>query len=144
MRNVRRYVWLLALLSLAACAGTAPNILNVQAGPGGLSSKKEEINDKWLGRTLTFGEVSIRPLGLGSSMEAQVIIQNESSRDVEFEYRFIWYDAAGFEISSITNWIPSSISGKEARGLKSTAPSPNSVSFKCMIRKMQPITDIGS
>ncbi len=144
MRRGRIFISLFAVLFLVSCAGTAPNILQVQAGPGGLSSKKEEINDKWLARTLSFGEVSVRPLGLGSSMEAQVIIKNQSSGDTDFEYRFIWYDASGFEISSITNWIPASLSGMEARGFKTTAPGPNAVSFKCMIRKMHPITSSSS
>jgi uncharacterized protein YcfL len=138
-----RYVWLVALL-LAACATTAPNILHVQAGPGGLSSKKIEVNDGSLSRKLVFGEVSIRPLDLGSSMEAQVIIENTSKRDVVFEYRFIWYDAAGFELSSVTSWIPASLSGREGRGFKSTAPGPNATSFKCMIRRPHPLTDTGS
>ncbi|HHO76205.1 MAG TPA: DUF1425 domain-containing protein [Deltaproteobacteria bacterium] len=143
MISIKRYVWLIVLL-MAGCAGTAPNILHVQAGPGGLSSKKEEVNDSSLSRKITFGEVSIRALGLGSSMEAQVILQNSSSKDVTFEYRFIWYDAAGFELSTVTSWIPAYLSGKEARGFKSTAPGPNATSFKCMIRRPHPITDTGS
>ena len=143
MIRLRRYVWLIALL-LVACAGTASNILHVQAGPGGLSSKKEEINDVSLSRSLVFGEVSVRPLGLGASMEAQVMIQNKSRRDVMFEYRIIWYDAAGFEISSAPIWIPTLLSGKESKGFKSTAPAPNATNFKCMIRRPHGLTDTGS
>ncbi len=143
MTRLKSYVWLVALL-VVACAGTAPNILQVQAGPGGLSSKKEEINDPSLARQLVFGEVNVKPLDLGSSMEVQVMIQNIVKRDIKFEYRFIWYDASGFEISSSTAWIPSFLSGREARGFKSTAPGPNAVSFKVMIRKPRPITDTGS
>ncbi len=143
MKRGRIFLWCTALF-LFACAGTAPNVLHVQAGPGGLSSKKEVISDKWLARTLSFGEVSVRPLGLGSSLEAQVIVQNQSSRDVDFEYKIIWYDASGFELSSATGWIPCSLSGKEARGFKTTAPAPNAVSFKMMLRKMHPITSTGS
>ena len=143
MVRLRRCVWLIALLVMA-CAGTASNILHVQAGPGGLSSKKEEINDLSLSRSLAFGEVSVRPLGLGSSMEAQVIIRNKSRRDVMFEYRFIWYDASGFEISSAASWTPYLLSGREARGFKATAPAPNATNFKCMIRRPHPLTDTGS
>ncbi|HNY65089.1 MAG TPA: DUF1425 domain-containing protein [Deltaproteobacteria bacterium] len=140
----RRYlVWLLALL-LAGCAGTAPNVLHVQAGPGGLSSSNVEINDKWLARSLRFGEVSVRPLGLGSSMEAQVMVTNSGSGEAYFEYRFLWYDAAGFETSTVTNWIPASLGGRESRGFKSTAPGPNATSFKFMIRKEHPVTSTGS
>ena len=143
MLNLKRYVWLI-LLFLVGCAGTAPNILHVQAGPGGLSSKTEEINDSSLSRKLTFGEVSIRPLQLGSSMEAQVIIQNTTKRDVIFEYRFMWYDASGFELSAVTSWIPAYLTGKEARGFKSTAPGPNATNFKIMVRRPHSITDTGS
>ncbi|MBN1636964.1 MAG: DUF1425 domain-containing protein [Deltaproteobacteria bacterium] len=125
---------------LAACAGTAPNVLDVQAGPGGLSSKKVEVNDKVLARQLAFGEVSVRPVG--SSLQAQVMVQNLSSRDVNFEYRFIWYDSSGFEVSSLTAWIPATLAGKVSRGFKSTAPSDNAVSFKCMIRKPNPLNDM--
>ncbi len=134
----------LAVLLLAGCAGTAPNVLHVQADPGGVSSTSEEINDPGLARRIAFGEVNVRPLGLGSSMEAQVMIENKSSRDVTFEYRFLWYDAAGFEVSALSSWIPAVLSGKEARGFKSTAPGPDAASFRCMVRNMRPITDTGS
>jgi uncharacterized protein YcfL len=143
MKRGRRLVWLLALL-LVACAGAAPNILHVQAGPGGLSSKKVEINNKWLARTLTFGEVTVRPLGGGASMEAQVNVQNVSSANEYFEYRFLWYDASGFEISTVTNWVPAFLAGGESRGFKTAAPDPNAVSFKFMIRPEQPVTSTGS
>lgn len=143
MTRGRIVLWVSALL-LFACTSTAPNILHVQAGPGGLSSKKEEINSKALARSLTFGEVSVRPLGLDSSMEAQVMIQNTASRDVFFEYRFLWYDASGFEVSSNTGWIPASLSAKESRPFKSAAPASNAASFDCMVRKMHPITHTGT
>ncbi|MCD6570313.1 MAG: DUF1425 domain-containing protein [Deltaproteobacteria bacterium] len=129
---------------IAGCATTAPNILTVQAGPGGLSSKKIEVNSSSLARKLDFGEVSIRDIGAGSGSEAQVIIQNKRKKDVNFEYRFIWYDATGFEVSTSTAWIPATLAAKEARGFKSSAPNPNAVSFKLMIRKPHPLTDMGT
>ena len=143
MARGRRLVWLVALL-LVACAGAAPNVLYVQAGPGGLSSKKVEINNKALNRVLNFGEVTVRPLALGSSMEVQVNVQNVSSGNTYFEYRFLWYDASGFEISTVTNWVPSFLGGGESRGFTSTGPSPNAVSFKFEVRSPQPVTSTGS
>ncbi|MFY9398457.1 MAG: YcfL family protein [Desulfomonilia bacterium] len=134
----------LAVLLLGACAGTAPNILHVEVDPSGASASSEEINDPGLARRIAFGEVTIRPLGLGSSMEAQVMIENRSSRDVVFEYRFLWYDKSGFEVSTLSSWIPAGLSGKEARGFRSTAPGPDAVSFRCMVRNLRPITDTGS
>jgi len=129
---------------MVGCATTAPNILTVQAGPGGLSSKKVEVNSSSLARKLAFGEVSIRAIGPDAGMEAQVIVQNKSKRDVSFEYRFIWYDATGFEVSASAAWLPAILGAKEARGFKSSAPNPNAVSFKLMIRKPHPLTDMGT
>lgn len=143
MTRGKRVLWL-AVLLLAACAGTAPNVLYVQAGPGGLSSKQVEINDKWLARTLSFGEVTVRPLGLGSSMEVQVAVQNTGSRNAYFEYRFLWYDAAGSETSTITNWIPAYLGSGESRGFKSAAPGPDAAGFRFMVRKQQAVTHTGS
>ncbi|MDT8271912.1 MAG: YcfL family protein [Desulfomonilia bacterium] len=135
-----RYGWI-GMVLLAACAGTAPNVLHVQATSQGLLSKQVEINDAALERRLAFGEVSVKPLEGGASMETQVIIRNTSMRDLKFEYRFIWYDASGFEISPNIAWIPVVLSGKDERAFKSVAPAPNAASFKCMIRKSHPLRD---
>ena len=143
-RAVRYGLLPVLLLVLTACVGTSPNILNVQAGPAGVSSKQVEINDSFLARTLTFGDVSVNPLGAGNSIEAQVLVKNESSRDVTFEYRFMWYDVKGFELSSATAWIPGMLTGNEARGFKSVAPGPNAAGFKFMVRKPHPVTEAGS
>jgi uncharacterized protein YcfL len=133
----------LLLFFLAACAGTSPNILNVQASSAGVSSKQVEINDAFLARTLTFGDVNVKPLGTGNEIEAQVLVKNESSRDVTFEYRFMWYDMKGFELSSATSWIPATLTGREARGFKSVSPGLNAAGFKFMIRKPHPVTEAG-
>jgi uncharacterized protein YcfL len=143
MGRTGRYGLLLAFL-LVSCAGTSPNILNVQAGPSGVSSKQIEVNDRFLARTLTFGDVSIRPLETGNAIEAQVLVRNESDRDVSFEYRFLWYNAGGFEMSSVTSWIPATLTGKEARGFKSVSPGPDAAGFRLMVRKPHPITSTGS
>lgn len=146
MLNIKYFI-LLSVISFSliviGCATSAPNILTVQAGPGGLSSKKIEVNSSTLARKLDFGEVSIRAIGPESGMEAQVIVQNKSKRDVSFEYRFIWYDGKGFEVSTSTAWLPATLGAKEGRGFKSSAPNPNSVSFKLMVRKPHPLTDTG-
>jgi uncharacterized protein YcfL len=145
MGRIVGYGLLLALLATAcAGAGTTPNILHVQAGPSGVSSKQVEVNDKFLARALTFGDVSVKALAAGSSIEAQVIVKNERDQDVMFEYRFLWYDVSGYELSSVTSWMPAMLTGKEARGFKSTAPGPNAAGFKLMVRQPHPVTSTGS
>ena len=133
----------LALLCFS-CAGSAPNILSVKAGPMGISNQNVEINDRFLERNLSFGDVNIRPLNQESDFEAQVMLTNESKRDLSFEYRFIWYDMQGYELSSLTAWIPVRMGAKESKGFRSPSPGPNAASFKLMVRKPHPLTDTGS
>jgi uncharacterized protein YcfL len=143
MRQINRSFCILILFAVA-CAGTAPNILNVQVGPMGVSAKQIEINDKYLERNLGYGEVSIRPLDAANSVEAQVNLKNESSNDLAFEYRFIWYDTRGYELSSITSWLPAVLGGKESKGFRSVAPGVNAAGFKLMVRMPHGVTDTGS
>jgi uncharacterized protein YcfL len=143
MRKIGRSFFVLTLF-VVACAGTAPNILNVQAGPMGVSAKQIEINDKYLERNLSYGDVSIRPFDGANSFETQVMLKNESDRDLSFEYRFIWYDARGYEISGVTSWIPAVLGAKESKGFRSAAPGANAAGFKLMVRNPHPVTDTGS
>lgn len=137
MRNIRSMTWLMVVLLFGCATGSAPNILEVKQS----GIKKVEINDSMLDKTMTFGEVTLRTLAQG--VEAQVMIRNVTRRDVAFEYRFIWYDAQGIEVSSTTAWIPALLSGGLSTGvLKSTAPTPTAVDFKLMIRSPRPLTDM--
>jgi uncharacterized protein YcfL len=143
MRKIGGPVLILALF-MVACAGTAPNIIHVQAGPMGVIAKDIEINDKYLERNLSFGDVSIKPLDTANSFEAQVNLTNESSRDLAFEYRFLWYDAHGYELSNITSWMPAVLGSKEVKGFRSVAPGSNATGFKFMVRMPHPVTSTGS
>lgn len=127
-----------------SCAGTSPNILHVQAGPMGVSSKQIEINDKYLERNLIFSDVSINPLDKAGYFEAQVTLKNESMKDLAFEYRFIWYNTRGYEISNITSWMPAVLGSKESKGFRSASPGAEASGFRLMVRMPHPVTDTGS
>ncbi len=143
---MKRHNLFLALLAVAcaACAGTAPNVLHVQAGPAGVGSTKIEINDRYLERAVDFGEVSIRALDAAGSYEVQVPLTNRTERDLSFEYRFMWYDARGFELSTVTSWLPVVLGAQETRGFRSVSPAAAAASFKLMVRSSKPVTPTGS
>jgi uncharacterized protein YcfL len=126
---------------IVSCAGTSPNILTVQAGPSGISSKQVEVNDSLLARWLYVEDVQVQPLSMGGSLEAQVLVKNLNDADVNFEYRFLWYDARGMELSTNTAWIPSALTGKETKGYKSVSPRSDAASFKFMMRMPHPLTE---
>ncbi len=143
MRRIGRSILLLALF-MVACAGTGPNVIHVQASPMGVIAKQVEINDKFLEKNLTFGDVSIKPLDAANSFEAQVSLTNESLKDLAFEYRFMWYDVRGYDLSNITSWIPAVVGGKETKGFRSAAPGSNAAGFKFMVRMPHPVTSTGA
>lgn len=136
MRKTRCLLWFSVLVLFGCASGTsAPNVIEVPSS----GDKKIEVNDSRLAQKITFGEVSLRKPG--DALEAQVIIQNTTKRDVAFEYRFLWYDAGGFEVSALTAWIPATLSGMEGRAFSSTAPMAKAERFKLMIRAPHPLTD---
>ncbi len=135
-RNILMF-FLLALIA-AGCATTASNVLNVKITSGIASDRVVEENNHRLARSLEFGDVSIKALGAGGA-EVQVMIKNTKRKDVSFEYRFIWYDAKGFELSPAPAWMPTKLSGKEERGFRTTTPAPGAVKFKLMVRKPHPV-----
>ncbi len=140
MLKIAKNLWIVFFL-LGCAAGTASNILDVQAGPGGEIIKETRIHDRSLNRQLQFGTISLSTIE--DSLKAQVIVRNESKKNIDFEYRFLWYDAAGFELSGGAGWLPMRISGKESLGLRSIAPQAGAVRFKCLIRRPNPLTDGG-
>jgi uncharacterized protein YcfL len=128
---VKRFLFFIAFcLLIAGCGSVATNILDARLD----ENKTVIINDGALNRQITFGEIRI------NGAEVQVELQNKARRDVNFEYRFIWYDSSGVEISTITNWNPALLTGGETRGFKSTPPSEAAVGYKLMIRRPHAIT----
>ncbi len=128
------------LLFLFSCAGTSPNILTVQAGPAGITSKQIEVNDRLMARWLSVDDVKLERLSAEGSLEAQVLVRNLNYSDINFEYRFLWYDAGGVELSTNTAWMPSTLTGRETKGYKSVSPRPDAASFKYMMRMPHPLT----
>jgi uncharacterized protein YcfL len=121
---------MVVLLFAAGCGGVVTNVMDAKLD----GSKNIIINDGSLNRQLTFGDFR------RNGAEVQVELINKTKRDISFEYRFIWYDSNGIEISNITNWNPSQLTGMESRGYRSTPPSDSAAGFKLMIRKPHPIT----
>ncbi|MEA2102980.1 MAG: DUF1425 domain-containing protein [Thermodesulfobacteriota bacterium] len=133
----------MCLVMVVACASTAANVLNVQAGPGGMSSKKVVINNRSLDRQLEFGEVSIKAVD-DLSTKAQVMVRNKKKKQVNFQYRFIWYDASGFELSGPAAWIPAVIGARGTKALQASAPAPSAIRFSLFISPSNALTDMDS
>ena len=74
-------------------------------------------------------------------LEAQVRGQNIKSRDVQFEYRFIWLDADGVRLDTeMSIWKPLALSGKEAAFMTAIAPTADATDFLMAVRFSQQST----
>ena len=137
---------LLLLLILAACtwAGcqnkTAANVVagRVTAGEAGETLQKDYIiNDKALAKEIEILDVKARQIG--DFLEGQAVIRNRKKENVQFEYRFEWYDQEGFPVdSNLTLWTPDLVNGSETKWIKSTSPKTQAKGFKILIREPNP------
>ncbi len=67
---------------------------------------------------------------------ASVEVKNRSQSVIDLEYKFRWYDGAGFEVSS-TPWLPLTLNAMEQRAIQRIATTPRAESFKFFIREKQ-------
>ncbi len=68
-------------------------------------------------------------------LKVQIRGQNVSSKDVQFEYRFVWLDGGGFQIDTGTSmWKPLNLHAREYAFMKGIAPTPAAVDFLMTVR----------
>ena len=71
-------------------------------------------------------------------LEASVNISNKDAKQHQLEYKFKWYDAAGFEIGeSLSIWKPIVLDASDSIELKALAITPKVETFKFYIRGKQ-------
>ena len=86
------------------------------------------------GSPIHFGEVVTRMEG--RILHVQVLLENTSTKDQSFEYRWEWTDADGFQLGdTLSSWQPAFIGGKEHKLLNGAGPGPSAVNFRLYIRK---------
>jgi uncharacterized protein YcfL len=137
-----RVVGKLALLGAVAalgfgCAAAPSNVLEgdtaVRQRTGPAVSERVVISSRALSRALKYGEVVTRREGL--LLHVQVAIENVRRAPVDFEYRWEWTDAEGFQLGdTLSRWQPTSVNGNEHRLLTGVGPGPAAVNFRLYIR----------
>lgn len=97
----------------------------------------------FLGEYFPGTEVKLTDLRSGESangfMRVQATIQNPGRDRERIQYRFLWYDAQGFELDAgASGWVSETIEGKEIRTLDGVARSSSAVRFKLFVRTYKP------
>src|ERR1035437_4930939 len=119
---------------LAGCATKTSGIhgaaATVQSPEGTMQNSQYVIIDNSkLARGLQI--VDLKSQFVGDLLKAQVSIVSKYSKTLEFQYKFLWFDAQGMEINpGSLPWIPLSVYGNESKTVQAVAPNPAAREFK--------------
>jgi uncharacterized protein YcfL len=132
---------LMATLSPGCAPATTSNVavgVITEGEEGQVLEKDYIIKDKGLARRIEILDVKTR--FTGKFLEGLAMVHNRRKRTVDFEYRFAWYDEAGFPVeSNVSHWSPDRLYGKESKWIRALCPKPGAAGFKIMIRGPHPI-----
>lgn len=71
----------------------------------------------------------------GDLAKGNIELKNDSNFDIQFQYRFKWYDGSGAELNPEgSSWIPASMMAQETKSLQSVAPNPAGETFKIFLQ----------
>ena len=122
-------------LSIVACATTG---VVGEVNPEASDKEKAElieVQSKSLAKKVVIK--SFRTKMVNDLLMAQVEIANQFSSTQDFQYKFAWYDASGFEVESEGEaWTPIVLHGGAVKSLQAVAPNPTVKKFKIVIRKL--------
>lgn len=127
---------LLISIGLCACvAGCTTAGIEMRANPNAENDKKHlVIHNDSLAKSITINAVQTRTIG--GQLEANLTIQNLSSRDQKVQYRFSWFDKEHFEVEAgVESWVPLVLHGAAEANVKGLAPNASVQSFKLIVRE---------
>jgi uncharacterized protein YcfL len=130
-----------ALVLGSGCAtqtsGIQGTAATVEAPVGTVQSSQYVIIDNSkLARGLQV--VDLKSQFAGDLLKAQVSIVSKYSRTLEFQYKFLWFDAQGVEINpGSLPWTPLTLNGNESKTVQAVAPNPSAREFKINIRALK-------
>ncbi len=135
---------LMGAIPLASC--TSHTTSNVAVGEvwetDGTETLEKDyiIKDKPLAKQIQVLDLKARYMG--NFLEGLAVVQNQRKYTVDFEYRFEWYDEAGYPVeSNVVHWTPNLLYGMESKWIRALCPKPNARGFKVMIRRPNPVEE---
>ena len=130
-----------ALMLGSGCATKTSGIQGAAAtveAPDGTAHTSQYviIDNSKLARGLQI--VDLKSQFAGDLLKAQVSIVSKYSKTLEFQYKFLWFDAQGMEINpGSLPWTPLTLYGNESKTVQAVAPNPSAREFKINIRALK-------
>ena len=125
------------LVAVAMMAGCATSGIEAIGKPTDPEIRKHLIiHNEPLADKITISEMRSRMAG--DLMEVDVTLANLSSRDINLQYRFSWYDADDFEVEQGKHaWTPITLHGYANASVKAVAPNASVKTYKVNVRELR-------
>ena len=122
---------IVASVAMSGCAVNETATVNVE--PDGSTKQLIVSNSGFLSANLRIADTKIGKAG--DLLRVQATIENQSSGDLSFQYKFKWLDKDDFEVAVDGRpWQPITITGYESKNVQAVAPNPTATSFQILVQ----------
>lgn len=132
MKSTRWLLMLKGMCTLLMCVGCQSTSMSTKVEKHGVLYTVN-VHSRMMDDSLVVLERNVRKRN--DLMEVQVRGQNISTKDLQFEYRFVWMDADGFPIDTgLSVWKPLNLRARDTAWMNGIAPDPRAVDFQMAVR----------
>lgn len=132
MTTLRTLFVSILLASLAACS--ASNMAMRQDNDDGTYQTVLHSNNALLKGRLDV--VDLKQRTVGDLMQVQATLENGWKFELDFQYKFKWFDANGFELAPEgQSWRQLVMAGRTQANVQAIAPNPTAVKYEIWVRE---------
>ena len=132
MTLLRPMLALLLAAMLAACSAT--NMGRMEVDEDG-----ETITKVYSSNSLLSSRISVQDLKqktVGDLLYIQATLENDWKFELDFQYKFKWFDKDGFEQApECQPWRQVVMAGRSQNSVQAVAPNPSAVRFEIWVRE---------
>jgi uncharacterized protein YcfL len=131
---MKTYALVIAAMVSVSLAGCRRTVDTVHVGDSYGDQYKWVQTDSGMGQIAKV--ISARKQRVNDLLKVQVELMNTRKNDERFVYKWVWLDADGLEITSITNtWNVRVINAKETIMLSAIAPDPRVTDARLLLQE---------
>ena len=132
MTFLRPMLAILVALVLAACSASNKGQMEVTED-GEVVTKVHSSNSLLSSR---ISVVDLRQKRVGDLLQVQAVLENDWKFQLDFQYKFKWFDADGFELEPEAQpWRQVVMAGRSQNSVQAVAPNPSAVRFEIWVRE---------
>ncbi|MDF1822367.1 MAG: YcfL family protein [Alcanivoracaceae bacterium] len=126
---------LMAVLMAAVLAGcSASNMASRDKGEDGQYETVLKSNNSLLYSRLQIAQLNERQVG--DLMQVQATLENAWKFELDFQYKFKWFDANGFELAPEGQaWRQLILPGRNQANVQAVAPNPTAARYEIWVRE---------